>query len=203
MSKLGTWASRVAGGRGRRSGGTVFSSQAALTNYLREHPKADASKHSVAQSTSPSQAQSQSQSPERRGTAPLPATGSAEHRSRDATAKDAQSRGAAGEKKANAAAQAGKPGLAAVNFARAAVSHLDVHPAHGSFDAQLGKAEKAMSNSIKMLDRVSDPASRERIASEIRQATRILDVARGFKSMTPEQREAKVQTTRRESSLMR
>lgn len=46
---LKTWASATLGGaRRRRGGGTEFHSEAALASYLREHPKADASKHTVA-----------------------------------------------------------------------------------------------------------------------------------------------------------
>ena len=46
--QLMTWARSVSG-MGKRSGGMEFSSQQALQSYLREHPKADMSKHSVAQ----------------------------------------------------------------------------------------------------------------------------------------------------------
>ena len=49
MSKLSTWA------RGQ-SGKTEFSSQGALASYLREHPKADRSKHTVAASPAASPA---------------------------------------------------------------------------------------------------------------------------------------------------
>ena len=45
--QLMTWARSVSG-MGKRSGGMEFSSQQALQSYLREHPKADMSKHSVA-----------------------------------------------------------------------------------------------------------------------------------------------------------
>jgi len=44
--KLSVWA------RGILGGGTEFSSQKALANYLREHPAADVSKHSVVESSS-------------------------------------------------------------------------------------------------------------------------------------------------------
>jgi len=46
--QLMTWARSVSG-MGKRGGGTEFSSQAALQSYMRQHPKADASKHTVAQ----------------------------------------------------------------------------------------------------------------------------------------------------------
>lgn len=45
---LVTWARSVSG-MGKKSGKTEFSSQAALQSYMRQHPAADASKHSVAQ----------------------------------------------------------------------------------------------------------------------------------------------------------
>lgn len=45
---LMTWARSVSG-MGKRSGKAEFSSQAALQTYMRQHPNADASKHSVAQ----------------------------------------------------------------------------------------------------------------------------------------------------------
>jgi len=48
---LVSWA-RAVSGMGKRSGGTEFSSQAALQSYMRQHPKADMSKHSVAQAAS-------------------------------------------------------------------------------------------------------------------------------------------------------
>lgn len=48
--QLMTWARSVSG-MGKRSGKAEFSSQAALQSYLRQHPGADASKHSVAQAT--------------------------------------------------------------------------------------------------------------------------------------------------------
>jgi len=37
-------------GKGKRSGGTEFSSQAAMSLYLQDHPKADVSKHRVVES---------------------------------------------------------------------------------------------------------------------------------------------------------
>ena len=43
---LVSWA-RSLSGMGKRSGGTEFSSQEALSTYMRQHPKADSSKHSV------------------------------------------------------------------------------------------------------------------------------------------------------------
>lgn len=46
--QLMTWARSVSGA-GKRSGKAEFASQAALQSYLRQHPKADASKHTVAQ----------------------------------------------------------------------------------------------------------------------------------------------------------
>lgn len=49
---LVTWARSVSG-MGKRSGKTEFSSQAALQSYLRQHPGADASKHTVAQAAKP------------------------------------------------------------------------------------------------------------------------------------------------------
>ena len=56
MNKLAAWAGKVSGsryptsGRGKRSGGTTFSSKEALATYSRAHPKADMSKHTVAAS---------------------------------------------------------------------------------------------------------------------------------------------------------
>lgn len=50
--QLMAWARSVSG-MGKRSGGTEFSSQAALQSYMRQHPKADASNHSVAQAAKP------------------------------------------------------------------------------------------------------------------------------------------------------
>lgn len=45
---LMTWARSVSG-MGKKSGKAEFSSQAALQSYMRQHPAADASKHTVAQ----------------------------------------------------------------------------------------------------------------------------------------------------------
>lgn len=47
---LMTWARSVSG-MGKRSGKAEFASQQALQSYMRQHPGADASKHSVAQPT--------------------------------------------------------------------------------------------------------------------------------------------------------
>lgn len=49
--QLMTWARSVSG-MGKRSGKAEFASQQALQSYMRQHPKADASKHSVAQAPS-------------------------------------------------------------------------------------------------------------------------------------------------------
>lgn len=46
--QLMTWAQSVSG-MGKRSGKAEFASQQALQSYMRQHPKADASKHTVAQ----------------------------------------------------------------------------------------------------------------------------------------------------------
>jgi len=68
--QLVTWARSVSG-MGKRSGGTEFSSQEALSKYMRQHPKADSSKHSVSNPKQSTQAMQESskQAPSRLGIA--------------------------------------------------------------------------------------------------------------------------------------
>jgi ppGpp synthetase/RelA/SpoT-type nucleotidyltranferase len=63
QTSLITWARATSGFGDKRSGKTEFSSQQALQTYLRQHPKADASKHSVVQQK---QQQAQKEEPSRK-----------------------------------------------------------------------------------------------------------------------------------------
>jgi len=63
-----TWA-RSMSGKGKRSGGKEFSSQAALSSYIRQHPKADMSKHLVLNAANKSAAQPEQKSGSKHGEA--------------------------------------------------------------------------------------------------------------------------------------
>lgn len=68
MRELMTWARAYSGMGARRSGKAEFASQQALQTYLRQHPKADASKHTVAQG-GPEAASSRDEKPGKHGVA--------------------------------------------------------------------------------------------------------------------------------------
>lgn len=63
MRELMTWARAHSGMGARRSGKAEFASQGALQSYLRQHPKADVSKHTVAQAAPQAQAKEAEKKP--------------------------------------------------------------------------------------------------------------------------------------------
>jgi len=311
MNKLATWAGKVSGsryptsGRGKRSGGTTFSSKEALATYARQHPKADMSKHSVAasapkaappaaaptaqplttqaaalrgapapQATAGATAMSERANatntvgahraaavahgaareshalagntaeaahhasqqalhtdkyraprtprgarPERAAptaaptaapaaapaaapTAPLPAAGSYEHSRREEVAKSAAQGGEREASRGADAMRAGKAGLAANHYMKAATNHLALHPTHGSLESQITKAESALSSAAAALDRVTDRASANRLDASMREAKGVVASMKKFAAMKPEQREAEV-IKRNQNSRMR
>jgi len=299
MNKLATWAGKVSGsryptsGRGKRSGGTTFSSKEALATYARQHPKADMSKHSVAASApkaappaaaptaqplttqaaalrgapapqatagatamseranatntvgahraaavahgaareshalagntaeaahhasqqalhtdkyraprTPRGARPERAAPAAAPTAPLPAAGSYEHSRREEVAKSAAQGGEREASRGADAMRAGKAGLAANHYMKAATNHLALHPTHGSLESQITKAESALSSAAAALDRVTDRASANRLDASMREAKGVVASMKKFAAMKPEQREAEV-IKRNQNSRMR
>ena len=135
-------------------------------------------------------------------TAPLPAAGSYEHSRREEVAKSAAQGGEREASRGADAMRAGKAGLAANHYMKAATNHLALHPTHGSLESQITKAESALSSAAAALDRVTDRASANRLDASMREAKGVVASMKKFAAMKPEQREAEV-IKRNQNSRMR
>jgi hypothetical protein len=135
-------------------------------------------------------------------TAPLPAAGSYEHSRREEVAKSAAQGGEREASRGADAMRAGKAGLAANHYMKAATNHLALHPTHGSLESQITKAESALSSAAAALDRVTDRASANRLDASMREAKGVVANMKKFAAMKPEQREAEV-IKRNQNSRMR